>query len=279
MSKKLATLLGLHIGDSLGATLEFKPASNHWNDHTEIIGGGDFNWRPGDPTDDTDMMICLLKSLYENNGFNLKNIASHYVEWLNTKPTDIGNTTSDALKCVKAGIDLSKSGRSNEDSQGNGGLMRCAPLALFDISDKEIKKECAITHAHPNCMKINLVFIKSLRMIFNGASKEDVYEFALEELEYNQDFYQRFKNIKNLPWHELKTTGYVFDTLLASFWGLLHSETFEEALIKIVNRGDDADTCGAVTGALCGAYYGIESIPKRWLEVIREKESIRSYLL
>lgn len=274
--KELATLNGLHIGDSLGATLEFQSSSSIWNEHTEIIGGGPFHWKAGDPTDDTDMMISLLQSLCDNKGFNLRNIADNYVKWIKSNPVDVGITTSDGLQKVSAGIDLGETGSVDEYSQGNGGLMRCAPLALFDVSDEQIKAECALTHAHTNCIKINQVFIHSLKMLYKKSSKNEIYEYALSELSYNSEFYENFKSIKEKPWSELKTSGYVIDTLCSAFWGLIHSESFEEALIKVVNRGDDADTCGAVTGALCGAYYGLESIPKRWLDTIREKEIIFS---
>ena len=64
----------------------------------------------------------------------------------------------------------------------------------------------------------------------------------------------------------------MFDTFFAGLWGLVNCDSFEDALIQIVNRGDDADTCGAVTGALCGAYYG--NIPKRWLTKIKEHDTI-----
>jgi len=64
----------------------------------------------------------------------------------------------------------------------------------------------------------------------------------------------------------------------SAFWALLNTNSFEEGLVEIVNRGDDADTCGAVTGALLGAFYGIDQIPHRWLEVIKQRKHITKLL-
>ena len=77
-----------------------------------------------------------------------------------------------------------------------------------------------------------------------------------------------------MPWEKLETSGWCIHTLKAALWALYHTKSFEEGLISIVNRGDDADTCGAVSGALLGAYYGVESIPLKWLNKINRKKDL-----
>ncbi|MEW6435160.1 MAG: ADP-ribosylglycohydrolase family protein [Myxococcota bacterium] len=59
-------------------------------------------------------------------------------------------------------------------------------------------------------------------------------------------------------------------TFRLAFWELFHAPSFESGVIDAVNRGGDADTHGAVVGALLGAVYGEEAIPPRWTEVVME---------
>src|SRR5262249_6765781 len=63
---------------------------------------------------------------------------------------------------------------------------------------------------------------------------------------------------------EIRGSGYVVESLQASLWCLLNSTSFEEAVLKAVNLGDDTDTTGAITGALAGLHYGLDSIPQAW---------------
>jgi ADP-ribosylglycohydrolase len=55
---------------------------------------------------------------------------------------------------------------------------------------------------------------------------------------------------------------------------LLTTESFEEALIEVINLGGDTDTAGAILGALAGAYYGIGGIPWRWLDGLQNRAGI-----
>jgi len=66
----------------------------------------------------------------------------------------------------------------------------------------------------------------------------------------------------------------VLDSLRAAVWAVLHTDSFEGALLEIVNRGGDCDTVGAVAGAHAGARYGAAAIPGRWLEPLRVRESV-----
>jgi ADP-ribosyl-[dinitrogen reductase] hydrolase len=68
-------------------------------------------------------------------------------------------------------------------------------------------------------------------------------------------------------------SGFVVDTIHAVFQSFFATDSFEDCLIDVVNRGGDADTTGAIAGMLAGARYGLESIPKRWLKALDEKIS------
>ncbi len=274
-TKSNGLLLGLHVGDSLGSTVEFSPARPRDNFHTEMLGGGPFDLLAGDPTDDTEMMICLLRTLSTFGRLNPEDYVKNLLSWFHSNPRDIGHTISVALARLDRGRHYTESGMNDEYSQGNGSLMRCAPLALIHFDEEAITLQCSITHAHQTCIDADLIFINSLQMCLSGKSKEEIYNLALiDSQNRNPQIHEALLEIPNLSWDELPSSGYVLHTLTTSYWAFLNTPSFKDALIQAVNRGGDADTTGAVTGALCGAYYGLGSIPIDWLSKIKKKEEI-----
>lgn len=271
-NKELGMLLGLHCGDSLGATLEFGPSRSRENFLEDIIGGGEYHWTPGAPTDDTDLAFCLLQSLTQNKTFVPEDYTKYLIAWYHSNPPDIGNTTKAALKRLIQGISFTESGGKDETTQTNGSLMRCAPLALLPFNEDMIKIQCAMTHAHQTCIDADLIFISALKDALLGKDKTHIYNSSLHYASrINLKIHEELLKIPNTPWEDLRTGGLVVETLAASFWGLLNSENFKDAIVLVVNRGNDSDTVGAVTGALCGAYYGLDSIPQKWLQTIQLK--------
>ena len=73
---------------------------------------------------------------------------------------------------------------------------------------------------------------------------------------------------------EIKSTGYVVDSLEAAVWSLITTTSFEEGLLRAVNLGDDTDTIGAIAGGLAGLYYGYDNIPEEWRKVIIKDDEI-----
>ena len=81
---------------------------------------------------------------------------------------------------------------------------------------------------------------------------------------------------------QIKSSGYVIDTLEAALWCTDQAESFEEALVLAVNLAGDADTVGAVTGQIAGAVFGASAIPERWLEPLSwrgQSETLAAQLL
>ena len=72
----------------------------------------------------------------------------------------------------------------------------------------------------------------------------------------------------------IKSSGFVVDSLEASIWCCLHSKSYEEATLKAVNLGEDTDTVGGLAGGLAGIHYGIDNIPKKWLDDLVKKDYI-----
>lgn len=271
----LGMLIGLHIGDSLGANLEFKDARPLDNLQVDIIGGGDLNWEPGEPTDDTLMMLMVLESIAKEKKVNIFDIGDRFLSWLKTCPKDIGGTVRQALEKIQRGESPEVSGITKEYSQGNGSLMRCAPLAILDVNDDDIRSQCAITHGHINCIVSDQIFILSLKQALNGEDKQAIFDSACSTARGKScEHYNIFNKVIVQSWEELSCDGFVIDTLAHAYWGLINTRSFEDALVKIVNRGGDADTVGAVAGALCGAYYGVNAIPDRWINKIQMRKPI-----
>ena len=81
-------------------------------------------------------------------------------------------------------------------------------------------------------------------------------------------------DIYKLDESEIKSSGYVIDTLEAALWCILTTNSYKEAVLKAVNLGQDTDTVGAVTGGLVGIYYGMDQIPNEWIEAIKNKKLI-----
>lgn len=102
--------------------------------------------------------------------------------------------------------------------------------------------------------------------------------FYQQDLEYKKEleFYRRVDTsiLKNLE-EDIKSSGYVVDTLEAVLWCLLTTKSFEQCVLKAVNLGEDTDTITAIAGGIAGIYYGYESIPKKWIEKIAAYDKIK----
>ncbi|UOF01576.1 ADP-ribosylglycohydrolase family protein [Bdellovibrio reynosensis] len=289
----LGMLWGLHAGDSLGAPIEFLPPSKVWNAHTEMTGGGSFRWKVGEATDDTDLMLCVLRAIESPKKFSFDILKKEMLKWLDSKPPDIGTTTIRGLVNLKSGLPLRECGYVDNKFQGNGSLMRVAPLCLLEESvvgsyqgglmlglNDVIETQTKMTHGHHYCVESDKVLIAALKAIMRGGSKSSVFQAAQHEaLKSSPYILERLLQIPVTPWENLKTSGFCVDTLCAALWAFLKIDNLEDALVAVVNRGDDSDSCGAVAGALCGAYYGPQAIPERWLSVLEFRDEIKQICL
>lgn len=77
---------------------------------------------------------------------------------------------------------------------------------------------------------------------------------------------------------DIRSTGYVLDTLGAALWCVCNTDSYEECVLEAVNLGDDSDTTACVAGAFAGAFYGFDYIPSKWMEQLRGKEAIDACL-
>ena len=285
-------LQGLAAGDALGTTLEFR-ARGSFEPLTDMLGGGPFQLKPGQWTDDTSMALCLAESLIECRGFNPKDQMERYVRWwkeghLSCTGTcfDIGNTTRAALSAfLKTGNPMS--GPTDAYSAGNGSLMRLAPVPMLYAGDPKeaIEKSgesSKTTHGARVCIDACRYFGGLIAGALAGTEKEELLADHYAPIpgywkthslisEIDDIAAGSFKK-KNPP--EIRGTGYVVQSLEAALWAFHKSKTFKEGCLMAVNLGDDADTTGAIYGQLAGAYYGEEGIPEKWLAITAMKNMI-----
>jgi ADP-ribosylglycohydrolase len=285
-------LLGLAAGDALGTTLEFtRPGT--FAPLTDMVGGGPFNLKPGEWTDDTSMALCLAESLVTRNGFDPVHQLETYVRWwkhghLSVKGRcfDIGNATRGALARFQESREP-YCGDPSPHAAGNGSLMRLAPAPLAFATDPARAIRIAgdssrTTHAATECVDACRYFAGLLLAALAGLSKESIlnneYEPAVncflkgplapKVAEIAGGSFKR----KNPP--EIRGSGYVIHTLEAALWAFHSTDTFRAGALKVVNLGEDADTTGAVYGQIAGAFYGEEGIPAEWRAKLAMRELI-----
>lgn len=105
---------------------------------------------------------------------------------------------------------------------------------------------------------------------------EEIFRQSAEyKTEYENHFKEIFEgNFYHKTREEIKSTGYVVDTLKACLWCLGTTDNFKDAVLKAVNLGEDTDTIGAITGTLAGAKYSLESILNEWIVKLANKSLI-----
>lgn len=278
----LGCFWGLVVGDALGGPFEFmskEEIKNICGKTIEMKGGGWLCLKPGEYTDDSQMAIATAQAILEKNGWDPENVARHFVQWYLSGPKDIGRTTAQALSLIKMGTPWEEAGKQiyecfPYDSAGNGSLMRVAPVAIwgYKLKPEEIVKishECStITHADPRCLDACAALNLAIAFLLNEENKKSIVSKITPFIK-NQEVIETLEKTRAKE-SELKTTGFVLNTLEIAFHALLHTSTFEEAVTWAISLGGDADTQGAVTGALCGSYYGIAEIPGKWIKKVKE---------
>lgn len=286
----LGIIAGAAIGDALGAPLEFLPPRSKRDFVTEMKGGGVLRWKPGDITDDTIMSMAITDMYLTKNGYDQQYIVGRWEDWKRTGPKDIGNWTHRVLGKWSQQRDRSRVLRGQENpavnlwlqrgqqDAGNGAVMRCMPTAVARHDDEGLLVQETVwlaedTHPDPRCVTSCLVVNKLLRLGFHNVPKKEAYARVLEEIREIGDLniLGAFESAPTLPWEQWDNNGYSIDTVKCAIAAWLQFDSFEDGLIHVVNRGNDADTVGAVAGALLGAYHGFQSIPQRWWNTLDSK--------
>lgn len=281
----IGCLVGLAVGDALGAPLEFVSRAevvSNYGEVREMIGGGWLDVEAGEWTDDTQLALALAESIASKQGINPRDIVRRFVEWAARRPKDIGNITRLAIGYHEQGLAWDAVGpRIHAElggrDAGNGSLMRCAPVGLLRALDpaaltRDSILTSALTHAHPeatwSCVAVNLAIAELV-----AGRPERSIERVAARIE-NEVVRETLLAAPGLERAAVKSGGYVLDTLSAAVWALTNHQGFEAVVVAAVNLGDDADTVGAVAGALAGAREGASAIPERWTRQLHQAERL-----
>ncbi len=262
-SRARGAFLGLALGDALGATVEFLTPGEiraAHGTHREIVGGGWLHLRPGRVTDDTEMSLCIARAIDAAGGWDLRLVADRLVAWMRAGPVDVGSTVRKGLRRYL--LEGTLSGPPSDGDGGNGAAMRIVPVALATLGDGALLEEWAVaqarlTHHHPLSDAATVHVGELVHLGVAGRGKPRLRR-ATDAL------VARVPAFAFEPYRGL-ATGYVVDTLQTVLHAFFTTSGFEECLVATVNRGGDADTTGAIAGAVAGAYYGEEALPQRWL--------------
>jgi ADP-ribosyl-[dinitrogen reductase] hydrolase len=282
--RRRGALIGSAVGDALGAAVEFKSPGS-FAPVTGYRSGGPHALQAGQWTDDTSMALALADSI-ANVGWDLNDQASRYVDWWKTGKYsvtghcfDIGITTRSALSNYVMNKDALASGDRSERASGNGSIMRLAPVPIHFahlypnkvLELARLAEESSVpTHASEQCVSACRYLATVLAALMRGEDRDQVLSADWKALRQLTDFPPLHPMIREVAEGSFRNrqppaiqgSGWVVKSLEAALWAFHIADSFEEAVLRAVNLGDDADTTGAICGQLAGAYWGESKIPE-----------------
>ena len=295
-SKTIDAVCGLAIADAVGVPVEFKNRLTlKDNPVTDMIGYGTHKQPAGTWSDDTSMTLATMDSINKCGEIDYEDIMKRFADWVNyAKYTatgvffDIGIVTRNAIERYLKGYDAIRCGESGIRSNGNGSLMRIIPIVLYsyykDLDEEAeivlINNVSSLTHAHEISRLGCKIYSDYVKSILNGQSREEAfYGLYIENYRshYSEDSIEYYRRILDGSLMEseeddIRSSGFIVNTLEASLWCILNSADYKEAVLKAVNLGADTDTVGAVTGSIAGILYGYDNIPENWRDGLISRE-------
>lgn len=265
--RAIGAFLGLGTGDAVGTTLEFSPKPER-DRLFDMVGGGPFELKPGQWTDDTAMALALAESLRAHPGFDPTDLMRRFCDWRANGTYsctgdcfDIGLTVRSALvRFQRDGNPFA--GSTAPDTAGNGSIMRLAPVPVRFWRDRERMRRVAedqarTTHGAEEARRYAVLLADIVAEGIEGRPLKDILEGeAAREV-------RGFR--PGQPRAEVRGTGYVVHCLHAALWSVSVTDDFRGAVLAAANLGEDADTTAAVAGQIAGAVYGLSGIPAEWL--------------
>jgi len=274
-------IVGLIIGDALGVPVEFNSREElEINPVTDMEGYGTYNMPPGTWSDDSSMTIATMSSIVNKEAIDYDDLMNEFLSWIEEgkytqyeKTFDYGSTTAQGLFNYKRGVEPLLCGGDGERNNGNGSLMRILPLAFIpNINYKTVENVSALTHRHERSRIACVYYIEIAKsMISNDLTIDEHINLASEKIKaiYNScEELNHFSRIYNNDITDVKSSGYVVDTLESVMHCLKTTDSYKSAVLKAVNLGGDTDTVAAICGGLAGIYYGFDAIPIDWIESI-----------
>ena len=305
VDRACGVLLGSAVGDALGAAYEFGPPRGPELE-VAMVGGGSFNWEPGEWTDDTSMAIAIAEVAATGADLRqeeaLDTVARRWHEW-SQHAKDVGVQTRSVLS--RAGRHGISAQTAREESAalhqrsgrtaGNGSLMRTAPVALVYLDDEATLVEAArglseLTHYDPEASDACVQWCLAIRhAILTGvldariglqhipSERRDMWATRLDVAEASKpvDFPDKGWVVEALQaaWSAITTTPIPQDDPAE---GVFRVDHLRLALDAAVRGGNDTDTVAAIAGGLLGAAYGASAVPADWRRVLHGWPGMRT---
>lgn len=277
-----AVAVGAAVGDALGMPYEFQAPTPADEIVHEMIGG---RLAPGSFTDDTEMALALAESLLQQKPLDPVDLSNRFLEWYHHRPSDIGLYTSLVLQGVEHGLSWEQAAHraqeSNPNNAANGSIMRSWPVALawwnnrlHLVADSELQSR--VTHMNEECVAASVFINMLIAELAQGTPRLQAVGTTLAAVDMPAETRDVIEHAPSRHRGYLRNTGWVRHTLESVIWGLLTTDSFEDALVNVVNLGMDADTAGAVMGAVAGAAYGLQAIPASWRRTLKGEWPLRS---
>lgn len=294
--KMYGGLFGFCVGDALGVPVEFSTREEREKDPIkEMRAYGTYHQPFGTWSDDTSLTICLIDAI--NRGYSIKKVAENFANYYEKgyftpygEVFDIGNSTRNSIIEICAGKNPIDCGGRAEIDNGNGSLMRILPIAFYGkkLSGQELiqltEEVSSLTHGHNRSKLACIFYVEFAIQIILGCEKEKALDRTIDFINSNcvKAYSGEFKNfekilgkkIVNLTKDEIKSSGYVIDTLEAVLWTFFHADGYRDTILKAINLGGDTDTIAAIAGGIAGIYYGLNDIPQEWIQSIAKKEEL-----
>jgi ADP-ribosylglycohydrolase len=296
-------IIGVATGDALGVPYEIcSRVEMEANPAKDMIGFQSHNQPAGTWSDDSSLTFCLMEGLIPT--LHLELVGKLTTKWLREdywcaaqKAFGSGGTTRKAVHKLEQGFPAISCGGTDENSNGNGSLMRILPLAFYLKDEKKIatrfstvQKVSSITHAHFRSVFACFIFVEFGILLLQGLNKFEAYEklkTIINKFSKAQNFdlkevtiFDRIlnENIFDQDIQNIRGSGYVVHALEASLWCFFNTNSYAACVLKAVNLGEDTDTTAAIAGGLAGMYYGADAIPQKWKTQLARYEDIQQLI-
>lgn len=250
----MGSIMAGMIGDAAGACFEFAPPGNHVvpadiPQYCSTKSGqmNVFGLPAGTITDDGIQMMCFMEAWLENHGRSADVIVEAFklklLSWI-----ELGYWTP-RLECFDVGsqtIRALQDGEKDSENQGNGSIMRLAPISAVD--DRDIFIYCN-NLTHPG--SLNLYTAITMEEILRSADDHDKVSELIARFERNIDYSKVSGG-----------SGWAPSSLIQATNRILLGESLESGIAGIINSGGDTDTIACIFGQIWGAAHGFTKISR-----------------
>jgi len=297
-SRLAGAALGTMTGDALGMPVETWSPERIGRVHGRLDRLLPGRLPAGSYTDDSQMMIAILETLAQRGELDPAYLAGRFLALFEPR-RGYGGRIHGVMERLRQGVAWDQAGT---DSFGNGGAMRVGVLGAYYADDLQRLRaaaldQCRITHYHPQGLAGAAAQALAVGLACRWGAQgqkpppqEMAEELAARVEDIDQHTAGRLRAMPPLPAGDLAgarlalSLTYRCDVTAAeavppALGAFLWADSAEEALVLAVSLGGDTDTIGAMTGALAGAFWGLEGLPQKWLQGLENGPQGRDYVL